>query len=95
MIVLWLPAAKRDRRDIWDYVAANDIEAAVRLDELFDVAVDQLAVFPNSAPRGAISGTREMVPHPNYRLVYQVEEEVIRVLAIIHVARLWPPNSNE
>lgn len=40
---------------------------------------------------GKIAGTRELIPHESYRLVYDVEGEIIWVLALVHTARMWPP----
>ncbi len=40
---------------------------------------------------GKISGTRELVPHESYRLVYEIEGETVWVLALVHTARQWPP----
>ena len=38
-----------------------------------------------------VAGTRELIPHPSYRVVYQVEGEAVWVLAVVHTARQWPP----
>lgn len=40
---------------------------------------------------GKIPGTRELIPHENYRLVYEVQDDTVWVLALIHTARQWPP----
>jgi plasmid stabilization system protein ParE len=40
---------------------------------------------------GEIAGTRELTPHRNYRLVYQVAGDTIWILALVHAARQWPP----
>jgi plasmid stabilization system protein ParE len=40
---------------------------------------------------GQIPGTREMIPHESYRLVYEVNGQTVWVLALVHTARLWPP----
>ena len=40
---------------------------------------------------GKIARTRELIPHESYRLVYEVEGEIIWVLALVHTARMWPP----
>ena len=40
---------------------------------------------------GKIAVTRELIPHESYRLVYEVEGEIIWVLALVHTARMWPP----
>lgn len=42
--------------------------------------------------RGQIPGTRELIPHESYRLVYEVQADTVRILALVHTARLWPPN---
>ncbi|NBW67335.1 MAG: type II toxin-antitoxin system RelE/ParE family toxin [Betaproteobacteria bacterium] len=37
-----------------------------------------------------IEGNRELIPHANYRLIYEVLPNQLRVLALVHAARLWP-----
>jgi plasmid stabilization system protein ParE len=41
--------------------------------------------------RGMIEGTRELLPHKNYRLVYELIDDEIWIHAIVHAARQWPP----
>lgn len=38
MIVLWAPEAAQDRDDIMDYIAADNLSAALRMDQLFGEA---------------------------------------------------------
>ena len=73
MIVLWTPEAEQDRADIWDYIAADNPSAAVRMDELFSDAAARLATHPKMGGTGKISGTRELIPHESYRLVYEID----------------------
>jgi plasmid stabilization system protein ParE len=40
---------------------------------------------------GKIPGTRELIPHESYRLVYQIDGETVWILTLVHAARLWPP----
>jgi plasmid stabilization system protein ParE len=40
---------------------------------------------------GEIVGTRELTPHRSYRLVYEVVEDSVWILVLIHAARQWPP----
>ena len=40
---------------------------------------------------GVIAGTRELIPHESYRLVYQIDGDIVWVLALVHTARQWPP----
>lgn len=65
--------------------------AAVRMDELFSNVAARLAAHPKLGKVGKISGTRELIPHESYRLVYEIEGETVWVLALVHTARLWPP----
>ena len=91
MKVVWTPEARQDRADIWDYIAAEDPQAAGRLDELFSEAAVRLARHPKMGRPGKITGTRELIPHQSYRLVYEIQGDEVWVLALVHTARQWPP----
>jgi addiction module RelE/StbE family toxin len=88
--VIWTPEALQDRADIWDYIVADNPRAAVHMDELFSAAAGRLADYPKVGRPGKIEGTRELVPHESYRLVYEISGETVWVLALIHTARQWP-----
>ena len=91
MRVVWTPEALQDRADVWDYIAADNPGAAVYMDGLFSAAAARLVDHPNFGRPGKIQGTRELVPHESYRLVYEVIGETVWVLALVHTARQWPP----
>ena len=91
MIVVWTPEAEQDRADIWDYIAVDNPGAATRMDELFSEAAARLAAHPKMGKTGKIPGTRELIPHESYRLVYEIERETLWMLALVHAARPWPP----
>lgn len=91
MTVVWTLEAEQDRADIWDYIAADNPVAAVRMDELFSDAAARLAKHPKIGRTGKISGTRELIPHESYRLVYEIDGDTVWVLALVHTARQWPP----
>lgn len=76
---------------MWDYIAADNPRAASRMDELFSDAAAQLAAHPMLGRPGKIPGTRELVPHESYRLVYEIEGETVWILTLVHTARRWPP----
>jgi addiction module RelE/StbE family toxin len=88
---VWLEAAERDRLTILEHIAVDNSAAAERMDRLFSRAARRLSTFPMLGYRGHIPGTREIVPHPSYRLVYAVEDDTVWVLALVHTARRWPP----
>jgi toxin ParE1/3/4 len=89
--VIWTPEAERDRAAIWDYLVAHNPAAAVRIDSLFSEAVAKLAEFPMLGHVGEIAGTRELTPHRSYRLVYEIDNDTVWILVLIHTARQWPP----
>ena len=50
-----------------------------------------LAEHPGIGRTGRVEGTRELViPGLPYILPYQVEDRVIRILAVMHTSRKWP-----
>jgi toxin ParE1/3/4 len=61
------------------------------MDELFAEAAARLAEYPMLGKPGKISGTRELIPHESYRLVYEIDGDVVWMLALVHTARRWPP----
>lgn len=93
MKVVWAPEAEQDRIDIWDHIASDNPLAAVQMDQLFSEATARLSAFPLSGPVGIVPGTRELVPHESYRLVYEMNEDqdTLWVLALVHTPRQWPP----
>ncbi|MDQ2734106.1 MAG: type II toxin-antitoxin system RelE/ParE family toxin [Pseudomonadota bacterium] len=91
MKVIWTPEAEQDRDDIWVHVAADNLRAAARLDELFSDAAARLVDHPKLGRSGKIPGTREWIAHENYRLVYEIDGETVWVLTLVHTARQWPP----
>lgn len=90
---VWAAEAEQDRDDTWETIAADNPLAAARMDQLFTEAAAKLADFPMLGHTGKILGTRELIPHESYRLVYEIaiEENTVWVLALVHTARQWPP----
>lgn len=91
MRVIWTPEAEQDRDDVCDYIAADNPQAAAHMDQLFSDAAAKLADHPKLGRAGKIAGTRELFPHENYRLVYEIDGETVWLLALVHTARQWPP----
>jgi len=91
MKVLWASAAQLDRSDIFDYISLGNPTAAIRMDEIFSNTAISLGDQPMLGHPGKIRGTREFIPHENYRLVYEVVDQTVWILALVHVAKLWPP----
>lgn len=63
MKVIWTPEARQVRLTIWDYIKAENQDAAVRIDQLLSETVARLADFPMLGHPGTIANTRELTPH--------------------------------
>lgn len=90
MTLLWTRPASIDRKRIRQYIAQDNPAAALALDELFSAKARRLTDHPSLGRPGRIVGTRELVVHPNYVLIYEVAGDLVRVLRILHAARQWP-----
>ena len=47
------------------------------MDALFGQAATRLGDFPDRGRPGRIPGTRELLPHENYRLIYETDGETV------------------
>ena len=93
MRLLWTRLASHDRKAIREYIAQDSPAAAIKLDELFVVTARDLLAQPHIGRPGRVAGTRELVAHPNYILIYDVADQavVVRILRVLHAALPWPP----
>lgn len=64
------------------------------LDELLEEKAGRLVDHPNLGRPGRIAGTRELVAHQNYVLVYDVTGDMVRILRVLHAAIQWPSERN-
>ena len=90
MKLVWSRPAAADRREIRSWIAQDNPAAALRLDQRLSEAAQHLVDHPDLGRPGRLPGTRELVIHQNYILVYDLTEELVRVLRILHAARQWP-----
>ncbi|WP_297364459.1 type II toxin-antitoxin system RelE/ParE family toxin [Acidiferrobacter sp.] len=91
MKLIWTRLAHIDRSAIRTYLAQDNPAAALSLDTAFSRRVRQLAVHPDIGRPGRVTGTRELVAHTNYIVIYDVIGDTVRILRILHAARQWPP----
>jgi len=87
----WTPEAIQDREEIYDYIEAGNLVATLAFDELFLEKAACLLDHPSLGRPGRVTGTRELVAHRNYILVYDVAGDLVRVLRLLHAAKQWPP----
>ena len=86
----WRPAARRDLNAILEYISDRDSEAAERLRTRIFEAIDLARQFPELYRKGRLLGTREIVAHSNYVIVYSVLTERIRIIAVLHARQRYP-----
>ncbi len=90
--VVWTEPAVSDLDSIHANIA-RDVEAYADavIAEIFE-SVDRLAHFPQSGrvvPEMGDDDTREIIVG-NYRVIYDVGRDIVRILAVLHCARLFP-----
>jgi plasmid stabilization system protein ParE len=87
----WAQLAIADRESIFDYIAPDNVDAAVALDERFERCAAMLLEHPEAGREGRVAGTREMVAHRHYLMVYDFNAQSVRILRVLHTALQWPP----
>ena len=90
MEIFWSEPAEKDVSVIVEYIARDNVAAALELDDLLRNAADSLAAFPEKGKPGRVPGTRELVAHKNYIIVYTVFASTVYIVAVAHAARQWP-----
>ncbi|MFH1924763.1 MAG: type II toxin-antitoxin system RelE/ParE family toxin [Planctomycetota bacterium] len=93
MKVLWTRTALGHLTDIYEHIAGDSKRYAKRMVDRITARSKQIATLPESAPVVAEYGdptVREVLEGP-YRLIYRIQSDAVIVLAVIHGARLMPP----
>lgn len=88
--VIWTRRARLDAASIYAFIADDNTAAADALRSRIFARVADLPDSPLAHRAGRLPGTREMVVHPNYIVVYRATETSITILRILHSARNWP-----
>ena len=90
MRLVWTRLANADRQKIREYIAQDNPAAALALDELFSEKTKRLVDHPNLGRPGRVAGTRELVAHQNYILIYDIVGDQVRLLRVLHASRQYP-----
>ncbi|MCP3728915.1 type II toxin-antitoxin system RelE/ParE family toxin [Sphingomonas sp. MG17] len=86
----WASEARRDLRDLFIFVSERNRAAAERLEQLIVEGAERAASLPFAYRSGRQPGTREAIVHPNYIIVYHVNEDRVRILRVLHARQLYP-----
>ncbi|MGY2374705.1 type II toxin-antitoxin system RelE/ParE family toxin [Pseudomonas sp. SDO524_S393] len=89
MRVEWRPEARAELRAILEYIIERNVGAARDLNESIEAATTALPDHPFLYRVGRIAGTREIVVHPNYLVVYRITDW-IEILTVLHARQEYP-----
>lgn len=87
MRIRWRPLAEADRDGIVDFIAQDNVRAALEPGDTIERRVAELAEQPRLFRPGRVRGTREMVVHPNYVVVYRIKRDEIEIVRVLHDSR--------
>lgn len=87
----WTKGAQRDLDSLTDYIGADNPHAAQRVSDRIRASAESLAFMP-AARAGRMAGTFEKpVRGLPYIIAFELpDEQTLRILRIIHMARDWP-----
>jgi toxin ParE1/3/4 len=58
--------------------------------ERLETAVLPLSEHPYLFRPGRVAGTRELVAHPNYIIIYRVLSDAVEITKVVHARRQYP-----
>ena len=85
MLVEWRPLARAQLSEILEY----NLVAASELYKNIEAAISALPQHPYLYRFGRVPGTREIVVHPNYLVVYRVTNR-IEIVTVLHARQEYP-----
>jgi len=86
----WKKQAREDLLKIVQYIAQDNPDAAEKLADEIEAKTANLRVHPKLFRVGRKRGTRELVVHPSYVLIYRIQGEKIEILRVKHTSQQWP-----
>lgn len=89
MRVEWRPEAHAELRVTLEYSLERNTVAASSLNESIEAATTALPDHPYLYRMGRISGTQEIVVHPNYLVVYRITDW-IEIVTVLHARQEYP-----
>ena len=89
MRVDWRPEARTQLWQTLNYIADRNAVAASQLNAAIEAATSALPRHPYLYRLGKVVGTREIVVHPNYVVVYRVTDR-IEILNLLHARQAYP-----
>lgn len=89
--LIWSDDAETDLDSITDYIARDDVMAAIGVRDEIEHQVQRLRNFPLTGRAGRVEGTRELVVPGTPFIVIYTTNEAVRIVRVLHGAQQWPP----
>jgi toxin ParE1/3/4 len=90
LAIVWRAEARNDLASIVRYIANHNPSAARRMKSVIEAAVLPLSEHPFIYRPGRVPGTRELVAHPNYVVVYRVTSNQVEIINVLHARQQYP-----
>lgn len=90
----WKKQARNDLLRIIEHIADDNPDAAEKLADDIEAKAQGLRERPELYRVGRKRGTREMVVHPNYIVIYRRKKDLVEVLRVKHTAQQWPSSGD-
>ncbi|QEE08690.1 type II toxin-antitoxin system RelE/ParE family toxin [Bartonella kosoyi] len=90
MKLIWTQVARVDRKKIREYISQDNPSAALKFDQLLSEKIEKLVKFPTLGRLGRVVNTREFIVHPNYIMIYDISDGVVRILRVLHTKQKFP-----
>jgi len=90
--VRWTEPALSDIERIYAWIEPHGEQSAIRIVTRLRDRAESLASLPQQGRAGRIKGTRELVvAGTDYLILYQLAEDAVEVLRVVHTRQKWPP----
>lgn len=91
MPIVWTETARQDLREIIQYISERNPAAALRIGRSIESSTALLQEHPKLYRMSLrVPNCREIIVHKNYIVLYQEEQDMIRVVNVIHARRNFP-----
>lgn len=86
----WRADARDDLASLIRFIAHENPHAARDMKALIEASVLPASEHPYMFRAGRLPGTREIVAHPNYIVIYRVLANCIEVVNVVHARQEYP-----
>lgn len=88
--IKWRRPARSSLATIIRYIAERNPPAARAMRQRIEDSILPASEHPYLYRLGRVPGTREIVAHPNYIVVYRVLDDCIEVVDVVHSRQQFP-----